>query len=108
MSRSVTISSNSRVTISLVLSLVGGIAWLTNLHFVTTATAKALEEFKEQQVEEDREVTTKLDSVLGRLSKMEGQLSVIYQFQVKKGAPRVEDDSNDSDDHVLPRVRRRK
>lgn len=106
--KTVTLTSNTRITFGLLVTLVGAIMWIAQLSFTANATADGFKEYKREAAQEQSLVADKLDSVLGRLSRMEGQLSVIYQNQVKKGVPRAQDDTDDSYDPMLPRLRRRK
>lgn len=64
------ISEKTLLPLGVVVVLIGGIAWITNLSFQANASAKSVEK-----------VITRLDEISDRLSRIEGKLGVD-----KKGA----------------------
>jgi hypothetical protein len=80
-----TITVNTLIPISLVISIVGGVAWLTKLYFTTEATAQTVikvertvlslqTEYAAQNLKNQKEIYEKLNEINQRLSRLEVNL----------------------------------
>lgn len=66
------ITDQTGISIGLVLSFIGGVLWLSEMHAETIANAKALQEISEQQTEYNHNII----EINTRLSRIEGALGV--------------------------------
>lgn len=78
------ISENTMLPLSMVAGVVvvllGGAAWLTNLNFTTIANAQKLEEISSKADLKDDAFVKKMDAVAIDVSQMRGQISIILEM----------------------------
>jgi hypothetical protein len=78
------ISERTLVPLGLVggalIALLGGAAWLTNLHFVATAAAQKVEAIEVKQISDATDINEKLDKVSQDLAEVKGQLSIMCEM----------------------------
>lgn len=77
------ITETTLLPISLVLTIIGGVFWLTMIYSQTEANAKEISKIKD----DGREIISKIDEkqtlMLDRLSRIEGRLEIIQHKQEK-------------------------
>lgn len=67
------LTQDTLIPISLVITLIGGVSWLTTLYNETKANAAAISDiYQEQKLYQD-----KIDRVLVKLSRIEGKLGIL-------------------------------
>lgn len=77
--KEITITSNSKITLTLVLTLIGGAAWLTTNQLLTASTAKAAEKLEQKVNELERKQAETNQQILVALQEIKTKVNIIYE-----------------------------
>lgn len=80
MSQSLVVSKETKITLGLAISLVGGILWLSTLHAKTEANSKAIDEVQRKQKEQDG----KIEAVLINTTQANAKLDLLLTERKQK------------------------
>lgn len=76
----VTLSKETKITLSLAISLLGGVIWLSDLHARTNANSKAIESMQLKQKEQDG----KIEAVLVNTTQANAKLDLLLMERKSK------------------------
>ena len=74
------------IPVSLVISLLLVATWISSISSQSTANARDIEYVRDQRLEADRAIATRLRAVEQNVSKIDGQVSYIYEWAKEERA----------------------